>query len=95
MRYSDPFNAGEVWFIRKDSTHMKFQVTNMSATERNDVRELHAREWRDAILEFERARLEYAGILDAGVEDSPAVGRRWLRLWRAERRRDELLQRAD
>lgn len=67
----------------------------MSTTERNDVRELHTREWRDAILEFERARLEYADVLESETEDSPAVGRRWLRLWLAERRRDELLRRAD
>lgn len=53
------------------------------------------RDWREALIEVERARVEYAEQVDAADEDDRAVGRRWLRLWRAERRRDELVRRSD
>jgi len=53
------------------------------------------RDWREALIEVERARIEYAAHADAGDEDDHAVGRRWLRLWRAERRRDELIRTPD
>ena len=53
------------------------------------------RDWREALIEVERARIEYAAHADAGDEDDRAVGRSWLRLWRAERRRDELIRTPD
>ena len=38
-------------------------------------------DWREALIEVERARIEYAAHAAAGEEDDRAVGRRWLRLW--------------
>jgi hypothetical protein len=54
-------------------------------------------EWREAIVELERSRQEYERRLNDGESESEerAIGRLWLRLWRAERRRDELLRRSD
>jgi hypothetical protein len=52
----------------------------------------HRREWREVLMEVERARVEYAKVADDSNTDDLAVGRRWLRLWRAERRRDELIK---
>jgi len=55
------------------------------------------REWRDALVEVENLRREYEQRV-AEVEsdtDERAIGRLWLRLWQAERKRDELLRRAD
>ena len=55
------------------------------------------REWRHALVEIEQLRQEYARRLSATDRDGDerAIGRAWLRLWQAERRRDELLRRAD
>ncbi len=47
-------------------------------------------EWRAAVLEVEQARLEYARALAAADHGETEVDMMWLRLWRAERRRDEL-----
>jgi len=47
-------------------------------------------EWRAAVLEVERARQEYARVLAAGNSAETEVDIVWLRLWRAERRRDDL-----
>lgn len=49
-----------------------------------------AHAWREAVVEVERARQEYAASLKA--TDDPTVARLWLRLWRAERRRDQLVK---
>jgi hypothetical protein len=49
-------------------------------------------QWRAAIVEVERVRSEYIEQLrstDGGESES---GRLWLRLWNAERRRDELFR---
>lgn len=48
-------------------------------------------EWRQAIIELSRAQRAYAEI--TATPDAPdiLVNRVWLWLWRAERRRDELL----
>jgi hypothetical protein len=48
-------------------------------------------EWREAVMDLARAQQAYAEI--AAMPDAPEVlvNRAWLRLWRAERRRDELL----
>ena len=51
-------------------------------------------EWRTTLVEVERARREYEVMLRAHESDERAIGRLWLRLWRAERRRDELLRSA-
>ena len=55
------------------------------------------REWRDALVEVENLRQEYEQRLGEAEQhtDERAIGRLWLRLWRAERRRDELLKRSD
>jgi hypothetical protein len=47
-------------------------------------------EWRAAVLEVEQARQDYARVLAAGSSGETEVDIMWLRLWRAERRRDEL-----
>ena len=48
-------------------------------------------EWREAVIELTRAQRAYAQIM--AIPDAPdiLVNRAWLWLWRAERRRDELL----
>jgi len=53
---------------------------------------LGEQEWREALMEVEQARMEYAKHVDTTDEDGNLAGRRWLRLWRAERRRDELMR---
>ena len=67
----------------------------MSASERIDALEGNQRAWREALMEVEQARMEYAKLTDESDADGRAVGRRWLRLWRAERRRDELVKGSD
>ncbi len=47
-------------------------------------------EWRAAVLEVEQARQEYARVLAAASSVETELDIRWLRLWRAERRRDDL-----
>ena len=64
----------------------------MSASERTDALEVNQRAWREALMEVEQARMEYAKLTD---ESDGAIGRHWLRLWRAERRRDELIKSSD
>jgi hypothetical protein len=48
-------------------------------------------EWREAILDLARAQRAYAEIIATPEAPEALVNRAWLRLWRAERRRDELL----
>jgi hypothetical protein len=62
-----------------------------------NFRELEAGEleWREAVLEVARARADYATHVDADDEDEYVARQRWLRLWRAERRRDELMKMPD
>jgi hypothetical protein len=67
----------------------------MSASESSAEPKLGEREWREALVEVEQARVEYAKHVDANDEDDYLMGRRWLRLWRAERRRDELVRVSD
>ena len=64
----------------------------MSESQNSAEPKLGEREWREAIMEAEQARVEYARHIDA---DDDLAGRRWLRLWRAERRRDELIRIAE
>ena len=49
-------------------------------------------DWRTTLIEIERARRAYEALLQTHESDERAIGRLWLRLWRAERRRDELLR---
>ncbi len=49
-------------------------------------------EWSAAVLEVERARQAYVERLRSAENDDPAIGRLWLRLWRAERKRDRLIR---
>jgi hypothetical protein len=67
----------------------------MSASERTNATEGDRRAWGEALLEVEQARVAYAKLVDGSDADDGAVGRRWLRLWRAERRRDELMRKPD
>jgi len=48
------------------------------------------RAWSEALLEVEYARIAYLQQLRLPDRDEREVDRLWLRLWRAERRRDEL-----
>jgi hypothetical protein len=49
-------------------------------------------EWRAALIEVEEARQQYARVLTAADSVDSEVDNVWLRLWRAERRRDELIK---
>ena len=48
-------------------------------------------EWREAVMDLARAQRAYAEIIATPNASDAVVNRAWLRLWRAERRRDELL----
>jgi hypothetical protein len=48
-------------------------------------------EWREAVIDLARAQRAYAQILAEPDAPEVLVNRLWLWLWRAERRRDELL----
>jgi hypothetical protein len=60
-------------------------VNTMEIEQPSDV------EWREAVIDLARAQRAYAEI--TATPDAPdiLVNRVWLWLWRAERRRDELL----
>jgi hypothetical protein len=48
-------------------------------------------EWREAVLDLARAQRAYEEITASPDAPDVLVNRAWLWLWRAERRRDELL----
>lgn len=50
-------------------------------------------EWRAAVIEVEKARQQYAQVATSAHSVDAEVDNVWLRLWRAERRRDELIKR--
>jgi hypothetical protein len=50
-------------------------------------------EWRAAVMEVEEARQQYAQVATSANSLDAEVDNVWLRLWRAERRRDELIKR--
>jgi hypothetical protein len=52
-------------------------------------------QWRAAVVEVEAAHQEYVRLLMSATVDDPQFDRAWLRLWRAERRRDTLLRHLD
>jgi hypothetical protein len=51
--------------------------------------------WKVALVQAEHARRDYAESLRATAGDEAELGRLWLRLWLAERRRDELFRRLE
>jgi hypothetical protein len=61
------------------------------------TRNVNASEWRQVVIEVETLRQEYARRLsaDESEHDERAINQLWLRLWRAERRRDELLKESE
>jgi hypothetical protein len=71
----------------------------MTTMQQNEAgtRTANASEWRQVVIEVENLRQEYARRVsaDESGHDERAINQLWLRLWRAERRRDELLKRAD
>lgn len=67
----------------------------MSATPRADGNDYVEAQWRAAVVQVEHARQDYAQCLRAADPDESELGRLWLRLWLAERHRDELFRRLD
>ena len=71
----------------------------MSATPGKQANSASERDWRETLVEIEKSREEYERRInttdDASEAEEHAIGRLWLRLWRAERRRDELLKNSD
>jgi hypothetical protein len=51
--------------------------------------------WSEALVQAEYARRDYAQCLKAPERDESELGRLWLRLWLAERRREELFRRLE
>lgn len=51
--------------------------------------------WNAALIQVEYARRDYAQCLNASDRNESELGRLWLRLWQAERRRDELFRRME
>ena len=49
-------------------------------------------EWRTAVIELARAQRVYAEVTASPDAPEYLINRAWLGLWRAERRRDELLR---
>jgi hypothetical protein len=93
MFYSDCFNLESVALHPVYTCFLRtLEVTSMSAAENRNELKAGELEWREAIVEVERARADYATHVDSDHEDEYVAGRRWLRLWRAERRRDELMR---
>ena len=63
----------------------------MSEVQRDESLGVLEREWRRAVVEVERARQKYIRCLEAADAGDSRFGQAWLHLYRAERRRDELL----
>jgi hypothetical protein len=64
----------------------------MASIQPEEVMDGDSPEWRAVLLEVERARQQYARALAADESGEADVDILWLRLWRAERRRDELVK---
>ena len=54
--------------------------------------EIGEAEWRTAVIELARAQRAYAEVTASPDASEHLINRAWLGLWRAERRRDELLR---
>jgi len=67
----------------------------MSASPQTEVEANVEGEWLAALVQVEHARQDYAQYLRAADREESEVGRLWLHLWLAERRRDELFRRLD
>lgn len=65
----------------------------MTSVQTHEAVDARAPEWRAAVVELEQARVQYARVLAQPDSEDRDVDRVWLRLWRAERRRDELIRR--
>jgi hypothetical protein len=66
------------------------ETASMSTPAQNLETVFTDRAWREALLEVEYARIAYLQQLRLPDRDEREVDRLWLRLWRAERQRDEL-----
>ena len=66
-------------------------VDRMSEVQRDESLGVLEREWRRAVVEVERARQKYLRCLEATDAGESRFRQAWLHLYRAERRRDELL----
>jgi hypothetical protein len=66
-------------------------VDRMSEVQRDESFGVLEREWRRAVVEVERARQKYLRCLEATDAGESRFRQAWLHLYRAERRRDELL----
>ncbi len=53
--------------------------------------EVDEAQWRAAVIELARAQRVYAEVAASPDASESLINRAWLGLWRAERRRDELL----
>jgi hypothetical protein len=70
-------------------------MTDMSPPPRRaDIDNVEA-EWRAALIHAERLRQEYWHQLTATDTEEPDLERLWLKLWIAERRREELFRAID
>ena len=67
----------------------------MSASPRAEMAADVEAEWGAAMVQAEHARQDYAQYLRSADREESELGRLWLRLWLAERRRDELFRRLD
>lgn len=80
---------------RSALVHPPHEGIDMSATPKTDGNDYVEAQWRAALVQAERARQDYAQHLRAADREESELGRLWLRLWLAERRRDELFRRLD
>jgi hypothetical protein len=67
------------------STALEALMSPMETEQRSEF------EWREAVIDLARAQRAYAEITATPDVPDILVNRVWLWLWRAERRRDELL----
>jgi hypothetical protein len=71
------------------------RTIDMSPTPRSADTENIEAEWRAALIQAERLRQEYSHHLGASDTEEPDLERLWLKLWTAERRREELFRAID
>jgi hypothetical protein len=71
---------------------MSARGVGMPSSQPEEEMDGYSPQWRAAVLEVEQARQHYARVLAAANSGETEVDIMWLRLWRAERRRDELVK---
>ncbi len=54
--------------------------------------ETHEHQWRQTLVEIEVLRQKYAELARSENVNDSELNLLWLRLWQAERRRDEILR---